>query len=84
MAVFKMKEMIFNVHTSPNGMNMIYDCKGELVRCGECKWYEKTKDYGDGYYNCLFHAQEDCAPFPENGYCSYGERKDGERDGRTD
>ena len=47
------------------------DCliKGELVRCGECKQYEKF----DGY------SKKFGMLFPKDNPCINGERKDGER-----
>ena len=58
-------------------------CKGELVRCGECKWFDReafceSKSYG----SCklpLSHINTHCM-IPEDYYCADGERKDGERD----
>ena len=47
------------------------------VRCGECCYYrQNTKlalsDYMDENFYCVLHRSE----FTENGYCSYGERKE--------
>lgn len=52
-------------------------CKGELVRCGECKFYTQMDD---GTYGlCGFFG----GSMVNSWYCSNGERKDGERDGET-
>ena len=52
----------------------------ELVRCGECKWFDReafceSKSYG----SCklpLSHINTHCM-IPEDYYCADGERKDG-------
>ena len=51
--------------------------KGELVRCGECKYKSKrVRDIDDEIMYCDFrHNFVD-----KRGFCSGGERKDGERD----
>lgn len=45
--------------------------KGELIRCGECKYYLDTERVKE---RC---ALKDCAVYKDD-FCSYGERKDGE------
>ena len=56
-----------------NGYDKGYaDAKEELVRCKDCKYWDT------GYRFCKFHGL-DCfgsSRFGENGFCSYGERKD--------
>lgn len=47
----------------------------EVVRCKDCKWlYDEMGDYC-----CRSHRG--LARICENSFCSYGERKDGDRNG---
>lgn len=57
------------------------DCpiKGELVRCGDCRWW--SKDEPDDEYGYCYDGKM-IGTTKENWYCADGERKDGER--RTD
>ena len=43
----------------------------EVVRCKDCKWYEKGKSYTP-YCNNVKNLFEEMEPFD---YCSYGERR---------
>lgn len=44
--------------------------KGELVRCGECKYYEKFNSW------CAYCKKVDSYISNENWYCADGERKE--------
>jgi len=44
-----------------------------VVRCRDCKKYEKVEYYPDGYKMCCRLLR---AEMPDNGYCSFGERKE--------
>lgn len=46
---------------------------GEVVRCGECKYYD-DEDYGEPTRYCTWHENVINA----DDYCSYGERKSDE------
>ena len=45
-------------------------CKGELVRCKDCQWYDKDPDMYDAYCDKNGIAIED------DFYCADGERKE--------
>lgn len=67
------REVIISRIWDNNGKEIGYEQKGELVRCKDCKWYDKLPTgtacmrwTGDPY------AQ---ASVEDNDYCSYGERK---------
>lgn len=47
-----------------------------VVRCGECKHYHKHQQKS-GLMVCMVHLLTP-HPMPEDGFCSYGERKDHE------
>ena len=51
----------------------------EVVRCKDCKYWDT------GYRFCKFHGLDSMgnSAFGENGYCSYGERKDDSNDQAT-
>lgn len=54
----------------------------EVVRCKDCKWFADNND-GDWFGCWLFQTIQiipEDTPKPDD-YCSYGERKDGGRDG---
>ena len=49
----------------------------EVIRCKDCKHYDNS----EGIYWCHLNSKfypggMDWHSFPEDGYCSYGERKD--------
>ena len=49
-----------------------------VVRCGDCKWYKKSKRYG--HYQCGnpnegMLSRVELMPYD---YCSYGERRNGD------
>lgn len=77
-----MREIISEYVVDKDGYALL-EPKGELVRCGECRWWEtvakcETKNYG----TCtipLSHINTHCI-VPEDYYCADGERKDGEHD----
>ena len=54
-----------------------FQCKalGELVRCGECKYYEKFNSW------CAYCKKVDSYISNENWFCADGERKDGKENG---
>ena len=41
---------------------------GEVVRCKDCKWYNKS--------GCAIYIADDTDKPTDNDYCSYAERKD--------
>ena len=47
--------------------------KGELVRCGECKWFDN-----ESIGRCTRHEIRPTPFFMDDFYCADGERKDGE------
>lgn len=49
--------------------------KGELVRCGECRWW--SKDEPDDEYGYCYNGKI-IGSTKENWYCADGKRKDGE------
>ena len=49
--------------------------KWELVRCGECKYYEKFNSW------CAYCKKVDSYISNENWFCADGERKDGKENG---
>lgn len=69
------KDAIYHYH-SDDGIIIKVDTI-PLVRCGECKYFDKSNPWhtNDGYYDCLYWRQEDSAPVKEDDYCSYGQRK---------
>ena len=48
----------------------------EVVRCKDCKYYRHDVDKDGGSWDCCSEHGEFVTP---TDYCSYGERKDGER-----
>ena len=49
----------------------------EVVRCRECKHYDNSEGIFWCYLNSKFYpGAMDWHSFPEDGFCSYGERKD--------
>ena len=48
--------------------------KGELVRCKECRHFEKNESILRGEWWCDLWADT----IEDDGYCSYGERKNDE------
>ena len=63
--------------------SMIHSAKAvdavPVVRCKECLYYEKGKSY-EPYCNHPSHG----IPYPnDDDFCSYGERKDGEWNGKA-
>ena len=58
-----------------------FQCKalGELVRCGECKHWDKWVCDKDGGHECIYNG----GVWMADEFCSDGERKDGEHE-RTD
>lgn len=52
----------------------------EVVRCKDCKHYDNTEGICWCKLNSKFYLGGfDWHSFPEDGFCSYGERKDNER-----
>lgn len=53
-----------------------HDRDAEIVRCKDCKWYERKYPWnGNIYYECSYLE----APMDDNDFCSWGERReDGE------
>ena len=50
-----------------------------VVRCKECKHYDNSEGIFWCHLNSKFYpGGMDWHSFPEDGYCSYGERKDNE------
>ena len=48
-------------------------CKGELVRCGECRWW--SKDEPDDEYGYCYNGKI-IGSTKENWHCADGKRKD--------
>lgn len=56
------------------------DARAELVRCKDCKHYDNSEGICWCKINSKFYpGGMDWHAFPEDGFCSYGERKDNER-----
>ena len=51
----------------------------EVTRCRNC--IGKSTWYNDAKYGCAICGMSGMYPKSENGYCSYGIRKDGHRNG---
>ena len=51
----------------------------EVVRCRDC--IGRSTWYNDAEYGCAICGMSGMYPKSENGYCSYGIRKDGDRNG---
>lgn len=49
----------------------------EVVRCKDCKWYERRYPWNGNSYECSYLE----APMDDNDFCSWGERRE---DGQTD
>lgn len=49
----------------------------EVVRCKDCKWYERRYPWNGNSYECSYLE----APMDDNDFCSWGERRE---DGKTD
>ena len=48
----------------------------EVVQCGDCKWGTSFGDFEDNWIRCTnLHGKP---LFPNDGFCSYGERREGE------
>lgn len=60
-----------------SGLQFLLDAENvaSVVRCKDCKWWEKGKNYTP-YCNHPVTGLFDLVY--ENSFCSYGERKDGE------
>ena len=57
----------------------IADARGELVRCKDCKHYDNSEGIQWCHLNSKFGKfAMDWHSFPEDGFCSYGERRDNE------
>lgn len=52
----------------------------EVVRCRDCKWYHNANDKyfprTCDHWSEMFYHYEDWESVDENGFCSWGERKD--------
>lgn len=44
----------------------------EIVRCKDCKWYERKYPWNGNIYECSYLE----APMDDNDYCSWGERRE--------
>ena len=44
----------------------------EIVRCKDCKWYERKYPWNGNSYECSYLE----APMDDNDFCSWGERKE--------
>lgn len=57
------------------------DAMKELVRCKDCKWYRNADDKyfprTCDHWSDMFHHFTDWESVDENGFCSWGKRKDG-------
>ena len=52
-----------------NGWN---DRDNEIVRCKDCKWYERKYPWNNHVYECSYLE----APMDDNDYCSFAERRE--------
>ena len=74
------EEVIISRIWDNHGKEVGYEQKGVLVRCKDCKygkWKISELDNKTKGYECAIHAVFE-NDFGDNGYCSYGERKDNE------
>lgn len=44
----------------------------EVVRCKDCKWYERKYPWNNHVYECSYLE----APMDDNDFCSWGERRE--------
>lgn len=51
----------------------------EVVRCKDCKWYKPRNQSAHWEQTIPCCMRSASLKFPEDGFCSYGERKDNER-----
>lgn len=49
----------------------------EVVRCKDCKWYERKFPWNRHSYECSYLE----APMDDNDYCSLGERREDAKTG---
>jgi len=47
----------------------------EVVRCKDCKWYKRKYPWNGNIYECTYLD----APMDDDGFCSWGERREDER-----
>lgn len=52
------------------------DRDNEIVRCKDCRWYERKYPWNSHVYECSYLEY----PMDDNGFCSWGERRE---DGST-
>ena len=56
----------------------------EVVRCRDCKWYHNADDKyfprTCDHWSEMFYHYEDWESVDENGFCSWGERREDETD----
>lgn len=69
------KEVIIKRIYGDKNQEIGYEEVAEVVRCKDCK-YRYLSGVGKQYYVCDFLDAE----LKENGYCSYGERKEQEHE----
>lgn len=48
------------------------DRDAEIVRCKDCKWYERRYPWNGNSYECSYLE----APMDDNDFCSWGERRE--------
>lgn len=48
----------------------------EVIRCKDCKHFDKNKGYRDTKFSFSFCDKSHCNITTENDFCSYGERMD--------
>lgn len=48
------------------------DREAEIIRCKDCKWYERKYPWNDHIYECSYLEY----PMDDNDYCSLGERRE--------
>lgn len=69
------KEIIVKEYHNEKGLVTRREIGEEVVRCKDCK-YRYLSGVGKQHYVCDFVDAE----LKDNGYCSYGVRKDGEEE----
>ena len=67
-----MSEKIYRVQMNSKGMPNFSTAEEiiNIVRCGECEYWYKNREEGDG-----MNVFDICYDFQADDFCSYGERK---------
>lgn len=68
------QDRILHIDTELAGdeVRVVMEWQGELVRCKDCRWYEKPK--AKIFENCC--RNDYLIPMKPDDYCSYGERRE--------